>query len=50
MDATSQIFCRLPGGAGTQQMSYATHPLAGMICLPAAAELNSEVRWLASMA
>eukprot|EP00438_Fugacium_kawagutii_P020493 Skav224517 [mRNA] locus=scaffold4480:68760:69583:+ [translate_table: standard] len=40
-DSSSQIFCR---GTGTQQMSYATHPLAGMICMPTAAELASETR------
>ena len=30
-DSSSQIFCR---GTGSTQMSYPTHPLAGMICMP----------------
>ena len=30
-DSSSQIFWR---GTGSTQMSYPTHPLAGMICMP----------------
>ena len=42
-DSSSQIFCR---GTGSTQMSYPTHPLAGMICMPSTAEFSSEVKQL----
>ncbi len=39
-DSTSQIFCR---GTGSTQMSYPTHPLAGMICMPSTTEFSSDL-------
>ena len=41
VDSSTQIFCR---GTGTNQPSYATHPVAGMVCMPAAAEVASQAR------
>eukprot|EP00439_Symbiodinium_sp_Y106_P071738 s3560_g12.t5 len=43
VDSSTQIFCR---GTGTNQPSYATHPVAGMVCMPAAAEVASQVKHL----
>ncbi|CAE7312922.1 SLC44A1 [Symbiodinium sp. CCMP2592] len=43
VDSSTQIFCR---GTGTNQPSYATHPVAGMLCMPAAAEVASQVKHL----
>ena len=39
-DSSSQIFCR---GTGSTQMSYPTHPLAGMICMPSTTEFSSDL-------
>lgn len=41
IDSSSQIFCR---ATGTRQMSYPTHSLAGMVCMPDSGELSSEIR------
>lgn len=41
IDSSSQIFCR---GTGSTQMSYPTHSLAGMICMPTTSDLASEIK------
>ena len=41
VDSSSQIYCR---GTGATQMSYPTHALAGMICLPSSSAMASDVK------